>query len=149
MTARAVRPRTLVVTKNDLLALLNDDFARECRSVYAHAVYAERLRGADPPAAAAVERRGKQEVRAAQILCQLIYDYGGTVRTPGDELNFVLNADRVAHPGWAAETARRLRQRVAQLRAAGEPGLAKRLRRLVAAKRAAPDLASLLPGRAR
>jgi hypothetical protein len=150
MTTRtARRTRTPVVTKNDLLALLHDDFARECRSVYAHAVYAERLRAAHPDAAVAIERRGRQEVRAAQALCQLIYDYGGTVRSPGDELNFVLNADRVAGPNWAAETVRRLRQRVAQLRAAGEPGLAKRVRRVLAAKRAAPDLGSLLPGRER
>ena len=146
-TRSARRPaRSPVVTKNDLLALLNDDFARECRSVYAHAVYAERLKATHPRAAAAIERRGRQEVLASLTLCQLIYDYGGTVRDPVDELNFVLAADRVADPGWAAETARRLRQRIAQLRAAGEPGLAKRVRKILAAKRTAPALGSLLPG---
>jgi hypothetical protein len=143
---RTRRTRVAILTKNDLLALLNDDFARECRSVYAHAVYAERFRRADPELAAAVERRGKQEVRSAQVLCQMIYDYGGTVAPPGDELNFVLNADRVAEPNWAAETVRRLRQRVGQFRAVGEPGLAKRLRRIIAAKRAAPSLDQLLAG---
>ena len=145
MATRTARHRRVaMVTKNDLLALLNDDFARECRSIYAHAVFAERLRDADPEASEAIEHRGKQEVVAALALCQMIYDYGGTVGKPGDELNFVLNADRVADPKWAAETVRRLRQRIAQLRMAGEPGLAKRLRRLVAAKRAAPSLATLL-----
>jgi hypothetical protein len=133
-----------MVTKNDLLALLNDDFARECRSVYAHAVYAERFRDADPAASAAIERQGKREVLAALALCQLIYDYGGTVAPPGDELNFVLNADRVADPAWHEETVHRLKQRVGQLRAAGEPGLAKRVRRIVAAKRAAPGLSDLV-----
>ncbi len=146
MTARSKRRRPApVVTKNDLLTLLNEDFARECRSIYAHAVYTERFRTANPTVAAAIERRGKQEVLSALALCQIIYDYGGTVSPPGDELNFVLNADRVAAANWATETGRRLRQRVAQLRAAGEPGLAKRVRRLLTAKRAAPTLGVLLP----
>jgi hypothetical protein len=35
------------VTKNDLIELLNDDFTRECRAIYAHAVFAERLKGID------------------------------------------------------------------------------------------------------
>jgi hypothetical protein len=145
MTARTVRHRVRIVTKNDLLALLNDDFARECRAIYAHAVFAERLRHADPNAARMIAEQGQQAVRAALELCQLIYDYDGTVEKPGDELNFVLNADRVADPKWAAETVYRLRQRIGQLRAIGEPGLAKRLRRVVAAKRAARQLGSLLP----
>jgi hypothetical protein len=142
-TRPAQRRRTSVVTKNDLLVLLNDDFARECRSIYAHAVYAERLRDANPAVSAAIEQRGKREVFFALSLCQIIYDYGGTVATPGDEVNFVLNADRVAEPAWAAETIHRLRQRVGQLRAAGEPGLAKRVRRIVAAKRVVPGLGEL------
>jgi hypothetical protein len=147
MTANpTTRRRTQVVTKNDILALLNDDFARECRSIYAHAVYAERLRAAKPAASEALAEQGKQAVRAALALCEIIYDYGGTVHPPGDELNFVLNADRVADPKWAAETVYRLRQRVGQLRTAGEPGLAKRLRRILAAKRAAPGLGDLASG---
>jgi len=146
MTAKSPRRRPApVVTKKDLLALLNDDFARQCRSIYAHAVYAERFRHCDPKAAAAIECQGKLEVLAALALCQLIYDYDGTVSPPGDELNFILNADRAAAPAWAVETTSRLRQRVAQLRAAGEPGLAKRLRRILNAKRSKPPLGSLVP----
>lgn len=145
MTTKTTRNRRVaVVTKNDLLDLLNDDFARACRSIYAHAVYVERLRQSNPKVAAAIEECGRQEVLAALTLCELIYDYGGAVKPPGDELNFVLNADRVADPMWAAETVRRLRQRVSQLRTAGEPGLAKRLHRIAAVKRSAPSLAKLL-----
>ncbi len=145
MIARALRQRIRIVNKNDLLGLLNEDFARECRSIYAHAAYAERLRTVDPDAAEAIEEQGHEAVRAALTLCQLIYDYGGTVEDPGDELNFVLNADRVAEPRWAEDTILRLRMRIGQLRVIGEPGLAKRLRAVVAAKRAAPALGSLLP----
>ncbi len=148
MPVQAPRRRPApVVTKNDLLALLNDDFAREIRSVYAHAVYAERLRASAPAASRAIEWRGKQEVLSSLAVCQLIYDYGGAVAPPGNEVNFVLNADRVAAAGWEAETLRRLRQRVAQLRSAGEPGLAKRVRRILTAKRAAACLRDLLPVR--
>jgi hypothetical protein len=145
MTAQVRRQRIRIVNKNDLLALLNEDFARECRAIYAHAVFVERLRGLDPDAAEAIEEQGQEAVRAALTLCQLIYDYGGTVEDPGDELNFILNADRVADPRWAEETILRLRMRIGQLRAIGEPGFAKRLRSIVAAKRAAPALGSMLP----
>jgi hypothetical protein len=139
------RPYTLVLTHEDLLALLNDDFARECRSIYGYAVHAERLAAAGRAnRAAAVERRGRLEVTHSLILCQALYDFGGTVTAPVDELNAVLNADRVAEPGWEAESARRLRDRVRQLRAVGEPGLAKRLARVVAEKRASADLCDLL-----
>ena len=144
MIARAHRQRIRIVTKNDLLALLNEDFARECRAIYAYAVFAERLGETNPEASAAIAEEGQDAVRAALVLCQLIYDYDGTVEDPGDELNFVLNADRVAEPRWKEETILRLRMRIGQLRAIGEPGLAKRLRTLVAAKRTAAGLGTLL-----
>jgi hypothetical protein len=144
MAAHTVRQRIRIVTKNDLLVLLNEDFARECRSIYAHAVYAERLRDSDRDLVAAIEEEGRHTARTALELCQLIYDYGGTVEKPGDELNFVLNADRVADPRWTEETIGRLRQRIGQLRAIGEPGYAKRLRRMIAAKRERVELGSLL-----
>jgi hypothetical protein len=142
-TRRRSRYAPAVVTKNELLELLNEDFTRECRSVYAHAVYAERLKATDAAAADAVERQGKATVLAALALCQLIYDYGGAVSHNLDELNAVLNADRVAEPEWEADTLRRLHERVGQLRAAGEPGLAKRLRRVLASKRTAFPLREL------
>ena len=138
-----------VVTKNDLLELLNADFTRECRAIYAHAVFAERLKDIDPTASAAITRGGQETVLAALALCQLIYDYGGIVANDLDELNAVLNADRVAQPGWAVETVRRLHERAGQLRSAGEPGLAKRVRRILAAKRAAKPLDEWVTGRQR
>lgn len=143
-THRKSRYAPAVVTKNDLLELLNADFTRECRAIYAHAVYAERLKDSDPSAAAAVTHRGRECVLASLALCQLIYDYGGSVAHDLDELNAVLNADRVAAVGWEAETVRRLHERVGQLRAAGEPGLAKRVRRIIAAKRGSAPLCDLI-----
>jgi ferritin-like protein len=148
MTTPSIRRKSryapAVVTKNELLELLNDDFTRECRAIYAHAVFAERLKGQDNAASASVADRGKASVLAALALCQLIYDYGGTVANRLDELNAILNADRVAEPDWNAETIRRLHERVGQLRAAGESGLSKRVRRIIAANRAAPALSELV-----
>jgi hypothetical protein len=141
---RKSRYAPAVVTKNELLELLNDDFTHECRAIYAHAVFAERLKGVDDAAAEEVARRGRESVLAALSLCQIIYDYGGTVAHDLDELNAVLNADRVAEPAWAADTLRRLHERTGQLRAAGEPGLAKRVRRIIAAKRTASPLCDLV-----
>ena len=146
-THRKSRYAPAVVTKNELLELLNDDFTRECKAIYAHAVFAERLKGRDDAAVAEVTRRGQENVLAALALCQIIYDYGGTVAHRLDELNAVLNADRVAEAVWPADTLRRLQERVGQLRAAGEPGLAKRLRRIITAKRSALPLCALVPHR--
>src|SRR6478672_214294 len=44
---RKSRYAPAVVTKNDLLELLNEDFTRECRAIYAHAVFAERMANRD------------------------------------------------------------------------------------------------------
>ncbi len=143
-TPRRSRYAPSVVTKNDLLELLNADFTRECRAIYAHAAYAERLRDSDVAASDAISRTGQETVLAALALCELIYDYGGSVANDLDELNAVLNADRVAARDWVPETIRRLHERAGQLRTAGEPGLAKRIRRLITAKRSAKSLAELL-----
>ena len=141
---RKSRYAPTVVTKNDLLELLNADFTRECRAIYAHAVFAERLKGANDAVVTAVTGRGRECVLASLALCQIIYDYGGSVAHNVDELNAVLNADRVAEPGWEVETIRRLHDRVGQLRAAGEPGLAKRVRRIISAKRSSAPLCDLI-----
>jgi len=141
---RKSRYAPAVVTKNDLLELLNEDFTRECRAIYAHAVFAERMANQDCELASAIARGGKESVHAALVLCELIYDYGGSVTHQLDELNAVLNADRVAQPLWEMETQRRLHERIGQLRAAGEPGLAKRVRRVLAAKRKSIPLCQLV-----
>ncbi len=143
---RKSRYAPAVVTKNEILELLNDDFTRECRAIYAYAVFAERLKEQDEKVAAEITRRGKECVLSALALCEIIYDYGGAVAHNLDELNAVLNADRLVDPNWAAETLRRLHDRASQLRSAGEPGLAKRVRRIISAKRSAPSLCDLVHG---
>jgi hypothetical protein len=132
MTTTTTRRRpTTVVNREQLALLLNDDFARAVREIYAHAVFAERHAAAGREDDALVcELIGRRAVERSLTICQLIYDFGGSVTAQVDELNAVLSADRVADPRWALETTRRLRDRVRQLRAINEPGLAKRLARV-------------------
>ena len=147
-----VRPRTcnrqpLLVTHVDMLQMLNDDLCRERKAVTACAVYAEKLRTAGRPTLAdAVAARGELEAQHAAKLAQLIRDFGGPVGGQVDELNAILNADRVARPEWGRETQRRLHDRARQLRTAGFPGFAKRLTRTLAEKRREADLCELLAG---
>jgi hypothetical protein len=141
MTTTIRRRPTTLVHRDELAHLLNDDFARAVRETYAHAVFAERHAAAgNEDEAAASEGKGQKAVERSLTICQLIYDFGDTVTAQVDELNAVLNADRVAEPGWTAETSRRLRERIRQLRAINEPGLAKRLARIVPGKRLAADV---------
>jgi len=133
MTTTTPRRRpTTVVARDELAMLLNDDFARAVREIYAHAVFAERHSAAGNCDEAEVcELIGRRAVERALTICQLIYDFGGSVTAQVDELNAVLSADRVTEPRWVVETIRRLRDRVRQLRAINEPGLAKRLVRVI------------------
>jgi hypothetical protein len=130
--------------REELIRLLNDDFARECQGVYAYAVYAEKYRDSNPAAAAACEDHGHREVAHALALCQLVYDYGGSLTARVDDAAAVRRAARVARPGWLAETVRRLRERADQLRAAGRPHLANRLTRLIDHKQAGDGLAGIV-----
>lgn len=138
------RYQPAVLTADELLDLLNDDFARECQGVYAYAVYAEKYRDTDPEAAAECEARGQREVAHAMTLCQLVYDFGGAVTAAVDDRAAVRRAARVARPGWRTETVRRLRERAEQLRSAGRPHLANRLLVLIDHKEAADDLPAIL-----
>ena len=144
MAPRTIRQRVRIVTKNDLLALLNEDFGRECRSIYCARGLCRAVLRFESRVGSGHRGGGPACCAHALELCQLIYDYGGTVEKPGDELNFVLNADRVADPRWTEETIHRLRQRIGQLRAIGEPGYAKRLRQIITGKRERVELVSLL-----
>src|SRR4051812_22001932 len=69
--SRKSRYAPTVVTKNELLDLLNDDFTRECKAIYAHAVFAERLKSVDAAKSRTISCGGQQTVLEALSLCQL------------------------------------------------------------------------------
>jgi hypothetical protein len=115
----------------DVVKLLNEDFLRACREVFACAVFVERLHEEDTAMARMLERRGQGAVTNALTLCQVIQDLGGKVSENLDETDAVRRANRVVTRGWAETTRRRLRERARQLREANRPLLATRVDRLL------------------
>jgi hypothetical protein len=126
-----------------VVKLLNEDFLRECREVFACAVFVERLSRVKPAVARRIERRGRGAVTHALTLCQLIQDLGGEVTENLDESDAVRNAQTVVTREWTATTRRRLRERADQLRAVNYPILATRVDHLLAEKWTEPTLFDL------
>jgi hypothetical protein len=128
-----------------MIQILNEDLRRARKSVIAYSVYAEKQSASGhEQRAKAIALRGDLEAEYAGKLVQLIRDLGGADEADVDRLNAILNADRVASPGWNVETERRLHDRARQLRTAGYPGYAKRLARILHEKRRMPDLSRLI-----
>lgn len=128
-----------------MLQLLNDDLRRERKAVYAYGVYTNKQRASgDERLAARIEERGRLEKEHVARLEQLIRDFGGRIDAAVDELNAILNADRVAQPDWRTTTLERLHDRARQLRTAGFPGFAKRMMRMVSEKKRGADLCELM-----
>jgi hypothetical protein len=114
-----------------VVKLLNEDFLRACREVFACAVFVERLHGKDSALARVLEERGHGAVTHALTLCQVIRDLGGKVSENLNETDAVRRADRVVTREWAETTQRRLRERARQLREANHPLLANCVDRLL------------------
>jgi bacterioferritin len=119
------------VTREDLVALLNDDLAREYQAVISCVVYSQTLKGAQyMNIAAELEKHAAEELAHALILAGQIDYLGGTpathpkpVKTSAqavDMLRFDLDAE--------TETIGRYRQRVQQCEALGEYAVAEHLR---------------------
>src|SRR4026207_433637 len=105
------------VTREDLVALLNDDLAREYQAVISYVIYSQTLKGAQyMNVAAELEKHAAEELSHALILAGQIDYLGGmrlgvpvTVKTSAkaeDMLRFDLEAE--------TETIHHYRQRVRQ-----------------------------------
>ena len=119
------------VTREDLVALLNDDLAREYQAVISYVVYSQVLKGAQyMNIAAELEKHATEELSHALILAGQIDYLGGMpvtepkpVRTSPkaeDMLRFDLEAE--------TETIHHYRERVRQCEALGEYALAEHIR---------------------
>ena len=119
------------VTREDLVALLNDDLAREYQAVISYVVYSQTLKGAQyMNVAAELEKHAAEELSHALILAGQIDYLGGMpvtvpkpVRTSAlaeDMLRFDLEAE--------TETIHHYRQRVQQCEALGEYAVAEHIR---------------------
>jgi len=119
------------VTREDLVALLNDDLAREYQAVISYVIYSQVLKGAEyMNIAAELETHAAEELSHALILAgQIDYLGGMPIATPKpvrtsakaeDMLRFDLEAE--------TETIHHYRQRVCQCEALGEYAIAEHIR---------------------
>jgi bacterioferritin len=119
------------VTREDLVALLNDDLAREYQAVISYVIYSQVLKGAEyMNIAAELEKHATEELSHALILAgQIDYLGGMPIATPKpvktsenaeDMLRFDLEAE--------TETIHHYRQRVRQCEVLGEYAIAEHIR---------------------
>ena len=122
---------TQAVTREDLVALLNEDLAREYQAIISYVVYSQTLKGAEyMNIAAELETHAAEELAHALIIAGQIDYLGGMplavpkpVKTSAkaeDMLRFDLDNEN--------ETIRHYRQRVRQCEALGEYALAEHIR---------------------
>ena len=124
----------LRVTREDLVALLNEDLAREYQAIISYVVYSQALKGAEyMKIAAELEIHAAEELSHAMTLAGQIDYLGGMavvvpkpVRTSAkaeDMLRFDLDAE--------TETIHHYRQRVRQCEALGEYAVAEHIRNIL------------------
>ena len=122
---------TQSVSRHDLIALLNDDLAREYQAVIAYTVYSQVIKGAEyMMIAKELEKHASEELAHALIIAKQIDYLGGMptveakpVRSSKDTremLRFDLDAE--------SETIRNYRDRVRQCEALGEYAMAEQIR---------------------
>jgi len=121
-------------TRDQLIADLNTDLAREYQAIIAYVVYSQVLKGAEYMAIAAeLEVHAAEELRHALLISQQIDYLGGsptvtpkpvkTSEKPRDMLRFDLDNEE--------QTIRNYRQRVRQCEALGEFAMAEHIREIL------------------
>jgi bacterioferritin len=120
-----------ILSRKELIDLLNEDLSREYQAIIAYVVYSQVLKGAEYMAIAGeLEVHAAEELQHALILAKQIDYLGGmptvvskTVKTsenPEDMLRFDLDSE--------TETIRNYRDRVRQCEALGEFAMAEQIR---------------------
>jgi bacterioferritin len=123
-----------VISREQLVELLNEDLSREYQAIIAYVVYSQVLKGAEyMNIADQLEVHAKQELEHALIISRQI-DYLGAMPTvtpkpvkvsdkPRDMLRFDLDNEN--------ETVRNYRERIRQCEALGEFAMAEQIREIV------------------
>src|SRR5207253_11042213 len=123
-----------LVSRAQLIALLNEDLAREYQAIIAYIVYSQVLKGAEFMAIAEeLEKHAKEELAHALVIAKQIDYLGGepgvepkTVNTSNDPrqmLRFDLDNEN--------ETVRNYRERIRQCEVLGEYAIAENLREII------------------
>jgi len=119
------------VTREELVALLNDDLSREYQAVISYVVYSQTLKGAQyMNVAAGLEKHAAEELAQALILAGQIDYLGGTPATQPKPVKTSTQAEDMLRFDLEAETETigHYRQRVQQCEALGEYAVAEHLR---------------------
>jgi bacterioferritin len=127
-------PASAAPTREKLIALLNEDLAREYQAIIAYVVYSQVLKGAEYMAIAAeLEVHATEELRHALVISQQIDYLGGsptvspkpvkTSEKPRDMLRFDLDNEE--------QTIRSYRERVRQCESLGEFAMAEHIREIL------------------
>ena len=130
----AARASTVPVDRNALVALLNEDLAREYQAIIAYVVYSQVLKGATyMTISKELEIHAAEELRHALIIAKQIDYLGGTPAVApkpvkmSDDPKALLRFDLEAE----SETIREYRGRVRQCEALGEYAMSEHIREIL------------------
>jgi bacterioferritin len=122
------------ITRKTLIALLNEDLAREFQAVIAYVVYSQTLKGAQYMSIAReLEGHAAQELQHAMTIAKQIDYLGGTPTTIPREVKMSAKADAMLQFDLdnEGETIINYRERVGQCEALGEFAMAEEIREIL------------------
>jgi bacterioferritin len=127
-------PDTSDITRKTLIALLNEDLAREFQAVIAYVVYSQTLKGAQYMSIAKeLEGHAAQELQHAMTIAKQIDYLGGTPITIPREVKISAKAEAMLQFDLdnEGETIVNYRERVGQCEALGEFAMAEEIREIL------------------
>jgi bacterioferritin len=122
------------ITRKALIALLNEDLAREFQAVIAYVVYSQTLKGAQYMSIAKeLEGHAAQELQHAMTIAKQIDYLGGTPTTIPREVRMSAKADAMLQFDLdnEGETIINYRERVGQCETLGEFAMAEEIREIL------------------
>jgi bacterioferritin len=122
------------ITRKALIALLNEDLAREFQAVIAYVVYSQTLKGAQYMSIAKeLEGHAAQELQHAMTIAKQIDYLGGTPTTIPREVKMSAKADAMLQFDLdnEGETIINYRERVGQCETLGEFAMAEEIREIL------------------
>jgi bacterioferritin len=131
---RAAHPAGSVLTRQELIARLNEDLSREYQAIIAYVVYSQVLKGAEyMNIADQLELHAAQELQHALIIARQIDYLGGMPAVTPKPVKTSENAVEMLQADLdnENETIRNYRERVRQCEAVGEYALAEQLRQIL------------------
>jgi len=125
------------VSRDELIALLNEDLAREYQAIIAYVVYSQVLKGAAfMSIAQELEKHAREELEHALIIAKQVDYLGGTPNVTPKPVKLSDKAEQLLRFDLANETdtIRAYRERVRQCEGMGEFAMAEHIREILKAE---------------